>query len=52
MLTDYEFTRTLVADRQHDLQRQASRWRLARLGGRHRNGRRTRPSRRAASAGL
>jgi hypothetical protein len=52
MLTDYEFTRTVIADRQQELQRQASRWRLARLGGRHRHGRRTRPSQGAASAGL
>jgi hypothetical protein len=50
MLFGYEFTRTLVADHQQDLQREASRWRLARLAGRHH--RRQRPSQRAATVGL
>jgi hypothetical protein len=48
MLLGYEFTRTLVADHQQDLEREASRWRIARLAGRHRQ----RPSRRAATVGL
>ncbi|HEX2564151.1 MAG TPA: hypothetical protein VHK25_09555 [Acidimicrobiales bacterium] len=50
MLHGYDFTRTMVADHQQDLRREASRWRLARLAGRHRD--RQRPSRRAAAIGL
>jgi hypothetical protein len=50
MLLDYEFTRTMVADRRQDLERQASRWRLARIAGRHH--RRQPPTQQATSAGL
>jgi hypothetical protein len=50
MLLGYDFTRTMVADHQEDLRREASRWRLARLAGRHRA--RQRPSQRAAAVGL
>jgi hypothetical protein len=50
MLLGYEFTRTMVADHQQDLRHDASRWRLARLAGRHRG--RQRPSQRAPTVGL
>jgi hypothetical protein len=50
MLLGYDYTRTMVADHQQDLRREASRWRLARLAGRHRD--RQQPSRRAAAIGL
>jgi hypothetical protein len=50
MLFEYEFIRTMVADHQHDLRHEASRWRLARLAGRHHG--RQRPSERAAIVGL
>jgi hypothetical protein len=50
MLLGYDFTRTMVADHQEDLRREASRWRLAHLAGRHRA--RQRPSQRAAAVGL
>jgi hypothetical protein len=50
MLLGYDFTRTMALDHQQELRREASRWRLARLAGRHRD--RQRPSQRAAAIGL
>jgi hypothetical protein len=50
MLLGYDFTRTMVTDHQQDLRREAARWRLVRLAGRHRD--RQRPSRWAATIGL
>jgi hypothetical protein len=52
MLLNDEFTRTWVTEHQDDLRREASRLRLARLAGRHRQRRRLRPFARSTSGGL